>query len=207
MAGTLSFEDALRLVYRRGVLMQEACDKKPGGMASIMGIAEDKVLALCERVAAAGKVGPSNFNCPGQIVISGDKAACEQAATLCEEFDGKAVPLQVAGAFHSQLMCSAAEGLKPELDDCEFKKPTCPVAANVDGGYHGEPASIREALYRQVFNPVRWQACVERMIADGCDTFWEVGPNRVLTGLMRKINRKTKTVNISTADRLKAAKE
>ncbi len=207
LAGSLSFDDALRLVHRRGQLMQEACEKYPGGMVSLMGMDEDKVLALCERVVATGRVGPANFNCPGQIVISGDKAACEAAAKLAEDFDGKAIPLQVAGAFHSELMRSAAEDLKPALADCEFTAPAPRVIANVDAEYHSGADAIREALYRQVFNPVRWQACVERLIADGCEPFWEVGPNRVLTGLMRKINRKTKTINISSVDRLTAAKE
>jgi [acyl-carrier-protein] S-malonyltransferase len=207
LAGAISFEDALKLVYKRGCLMQEACDNNPGGMASVMGMDEEKVLALCERVAAVGRVGPANFNCPGQIVISGDKAACEAAAELVEEFDGKALRLDVAGAFHSELMRSAAEGLRPALAACEFGQPSPRVIANVDAEYHGDPESIRDSLYRQVVNPVRWQAGVERLIADGCDTFWEVGPNRVLTGLMRKINRKVKTINVSSADRLSQAKE
>ena len=207
LAGALSFDDALRLVHRRGQLMQEACEKHPGGMVSLMGMDEDQVLALCERVASSGRVGPANFNCPGQIVISGEQGGCDAAAKLAEEFDGKAIPLKVAGAFHSELMRSAAEGLKPTLADCDIAPPKLRVVANVDGEYHRDPNAIRDALYRQVVNPVRWQACVERLIADGCDLFWEVGPNRVLTGLMRKINRKTKTINISSADHLAAAKE
>lgn len=207
LAGALSFEDALELVYRRGQLMQEACDQNPGGMASLMGMEEEKVLALCERVAEHGRVRPANFNCPGQIVISGDKAACEAAASLAEEYDGKAILLDVAGAFHSELMRSAAEGLRPALEACEFRTPLPLVIANVDAEYHRDPVAIRDSLYRQVVNPVRWQACVERLIADGCDVFWEVGPGRVLTGLMRKINRKVKTINVSTAERLATAKE
>lgn len=207
LADSISFEDALRVVQRRGQLMQEASEKVPGGMVSLMGMDGESVLALCERVADVGKVGPANFNCPGQIVISGDKAACEQAAKLAEEMDGKAIPLQVAGAFHSELMRGAADGLRPMLDESEFRKPAMRVISNVDATYHEKPVAIRDSLYRQVFNPVRWQACVERLIADGCDVFWEVGPNRVLTGLMRKIDRAVKTINISTADRLAAAKE
>jgi len=207
MASSLSFVDALRLVHRRGQLMQEASEKYPGGMVSLMGMDEERVLALCERVADKGRVSPANFNCPGQIVISGDRSACEAAAVLAEEFDGKAIPLKVAGAFHSELMRPAAEGLLPTLEDCEFRRPKVRVIANVNAAYHDEPHTIRELLYRQIFNPVRWQACVERLIADGCDRFREVGPNRVLTGLMRKINRQVKTINISSADSLKAGKE
>jgi [acyl-carrier-protein] S-malonyltransferase len=207
LAGALSFEDTLRLVHRRGQLMQEASEKHPGGMVSLLGMDEERVLALCERVRDKGPIGPANFNCPGQIVISGDQAACDAAAALAEEFDGKAVPLRVAGAFHSELMRSAAEGLRPALDECEFHRPELRVIANVNAEYHREPDEIRELLYRQILNPVRWQACVERLIADGCDLFWEIGPNRVLTGLMRKINRKMKTINVSSLNALAAAKE
>ncbi len=207
LADAVDFEGALRVVQRRGQLMQQACERYPGGMVSLMGLDEQQALDLCERVADAGRVRPANFNCPGQIVISGDKAACEAAAKLAEQFGGKAVPLQVAGAFHSDLMREAAEALRETLAATEFRRPRVAVTANVDGGYHGEPDEIRAKLFQQVHNPVRWQACVERMIADGCDLFWEVGPNRVLTGLMRKINRQVKSINISTAERLEAAKE
>lgn len=207
LAGALSFADALRLVARRGQLMQEACEASAGGMVSLLGIEEERALALCERVAGQGRVRPANFNCPGQIVISGDRAACEAAAALADEFDCRAIPLKVAGAFHSELMCPAAEGLKPALEACSLAAPRVRVVANVDGEYHRDPDSIRESLYRQVINPVRWQACVERMIADGCGAFWEIGPNRHLTGMMRKINRGMKAINISTAESLSAAKE
>jgi [acyl-carrier-protein] S-malonyltransferase len=139
-------------------------------------------------------------------VISGDLAACEAAAALAGEFECRAISLPVAGAFHSELMRSAAEGLKPVLAECAFETPRRPVVANVDASYHRDADSIRESLYRQVVNPVRWQACVERLIADGCERFWEVGPNRHLTGMMRKINRGMKTTNISTATDLVPAK-
>ena len=168
-------------------------------MVSVMGLDEDKALALCEKVAQHGRVRPANFNCPGQIVISGDRAACEAAAAITEEFGGKAIPLKVAGAFHSDLMKPAADGLRPVLEATAFRKPRCRVIANVDAEYHGEPAAIRDSLYRQVFSPVRWEMCVKRLIADGCTTMVEMGPNRVLTGLMRKIDRAAKCVNISTA--------
>lgn len=199
VAGAVSFADALRLVHRRGRLMQEACQKVPGGMVSLIGLVEDKALALCERVAHQGRVGPANFNCPGQIVISGDLAACEAAATLAAEHEGRAIPLKVAGAFHSELMREAADALRETLEATEFTAPKMRVVANVDAEYHRDPAGIRESLYRQVFNPVRWQACVERLIADGAQAFWEIGPNRVLTGLNRKIDRKVNTTNVSKA--------
>jgi [acyl-carrier-protein] S-malonyltransferase len=199
LADSLSFEDALRLVHRRGQLMQQAAESSVGGMVSIMGVDENQVLALCEKVAGSGRVRPANFNCPGQIVISGDRAACDAAAAIAEEFGGKAIPLKVAGAFHSDLMKPAAEGLRPVLESTALRKPRCRVIANVDAEYHAEPAAIRESLYRQVFSPVRWEACVKRLTADGCATFFELGPNRVLTGLMRKIDRGAKCVNISKA--------
>lgn len=199
LADSISFEEALRLVHRRGQLMQEAAEKSVGGMVSVMGLDEDKALALCEKVAQHGRVRPANFNCPGQIVISGDRAACEAAAAITEEFGGKAIPLKVAGAFHSDLMKPAADGLRPVLEATAFRKPRCRVIANVDAAYHNEPATIRDSLYRQVFSPVRWEMCVKRLIADGCTTMVEMGPNRVLTGLMRKIDRSAKSVNISKA--------
>lgn len=204
LAGALSFADALRLVQRRGQLMQQASEAAAGGMVSIMGLDEAQVTQACEQVSSHGTVGPANFNCPGQIVISGDQAACEAILPQIESTGGKAVPLKVAGAFHSALMRPAADGLREALQATPFEAPRCPVVANVDGGYHQDVAAIRDALYRQLFSPVRWQACVERLIADGCDTFWEVGPNRVLTGLMRKINRQVKTTNVSTAKDLAA---
>lgn len=204
LAGAVAFDDALRLVHRRGQLMQQCAEKYPGGMVSLMGMDEDRVLALCERVAPHGRIGPANFNCPGQIVISGDAAACEKAAGLAEEFDGKAIPLKVAGAFHSELMRDAAESLRETLEATEFATPRARVIANVDAEYHSDPAAIRESLYRQVFNPVRWQACVERLIADGAAEFWEIGPNRVLTGLNRKIDRRAKTTNVSKAEHIAA---
>jgi len=205
LAGAVSFEDALRLVHRRGELMQQAAEQHAGAMVSILGLDEEQVLALCKRVAGHGRVRPANYNCPGQIVISGDKPACDAAAALADEFGCRAVPLKVAGAFHSELMRSAADGLRPALEACVFQTPRVPVIANVDAGYHGAPAAIRDSLYRQVVSPVRWQACVERLIADGCTEFWEIGPNRHLAGMMRKINRGMKTLNVGTAGDLSPA--
>ncbi len=199
LSGALSFEDALRLVHRRGQLMQQAAEARLGGMVSLLGMDEGQALALCERVADKGHVRPANFNCPGQIVISGEVPACEAATALAGEFGGKAVPLKVAGAFHSELMRPAADGLRPVLAEAKFSAPAVRVVANVDAAYHTTPDAIRESLYRQVFNPVRWQGCVERLIADGVSEYHEIGPNRVLFGLMRKINRNVRCINLSTA--------
>ncbi len=208
LADAVDFDPALRLVARRGQLMQQASEQNVGGMVSFLGLNdEESALALCERVAQHGHVRPANFNSPGQIVISGDQAACQAAAELADEFSCRAIPLKVAGAFHSVHMQSAADGLRPVLDETEFRTPRVRVVANVDAGYHTDADRIRELLNRQVVNPVRWQACVEKLIADGCDEFWEIGPNRHLTGMMRKINRKVKAVNVSSAETLAAAKE
>ncbi|MBN2448565.1 MAG: ACP S-malonyltransferase [Phycisphaerae bacterium] len=206
LAGALPFEDALQLVQRRGQLMQQAAEQSQGGMVSIMGLDEDKVRELCERVSSHGRVGPANFNCRGQIVISGDQSACEAACARVEDFGGKAIPLKVAGAFHSVLMQPAADALCEPLDKADFATPNCRVVANVDAEYHQGPDTIRVALCRQVTHPVRWQMCIERLIADGCDQFWEVGPNRVLTGLMRKIDRSVDMTNISTVADLSPGK-
>ena len=199
LAGSVPFDAALRLVQRRGQLMQQAAQRSPGGMVSIMGLTEEQVLAVCERVAESGRVGPANFNCPGQIVISGDKAACAAAVRAAEETGGRAIPLDVAGAFHSELMRPAAEELREALRATEFVAPRLRVISNVNADYHAGPDEIRDWLYRQVVNPVRWQECVQRLIADGCQEFWEIGPKRVLAGLLRKIDRNAKAVNIGKA--------
>lgn len=202
LAGALAFADALKLVHKRGQLMQQACEAQPSGMVSLLGADEDKALALCEAVASHGVIGPANFNCPGQIVISGAKAACDAAVEAAGDHGVRAVTLPVAGAFHSELMRPAADGLKPVLDATEFAPLNMRVIANVNADYHAAAASIRDSLYRQVFNPVLWQGCVQRMIADGCGEFFEIGPNRHLTGMLKKIDRKLPATNISKLEHI-----
>jgi [acyl-carrier-protein] S-malonyltransferase len=138
-------------------------------------------------------------------VVSGEKAGCDAVVAAADEFGCRAVPLKVAGAFHSDIMRSAADGLRPLLAACRFERPGVRVISNVDATYHEDADRIREWLYRQTFNPVRWQACVERMFADGCGEFWEIGPGRTLTSMMRKINRQAATTNISAAGDLQPA--
>ncbi len=198
LAGWLSFEEGLALVAERGRLMQAAADNTPGGMVSLIGLDEAAAEMLCREAAGGQVLTPANFNCPGQIVISGDKAACERAVSLADAHVAKAVPLAVAGAFHSDLMQSAVEGLERALLRAKITPGRIPVVSNVSAGYHGDPDRVRRLLREQVAKPTRWQACVERLIADGFDRFVEVGPGRVLTGLMRKIDRSVQAVNYAS---------
>jgi [acyl-carrier-protein] S-malonyltransferase len=206
VAGALAFEDALRLVRRRGQLMQEASLASPSGMVSLLGADEMTAQRLCDKARREGEVlRPANFNCPGQVVISGSRSACERAAEMAGEFDCRPHVLPVAGAFHSALMAPAAEGLKAVLAETEFSTPKIPVIANVNAEYHGQAEEIRESLARQVTEPILWQRCVERMIKEGCDCFVEVGPGRVLTGLMRKINRNMTAITGNSAGAIEPA--
>ncbi len=200
IAGAISFDECLHLVQRRGLLMQQAAVARPSGMVSLVGADNEKAESICEKARGDDVLTPANFNCPGQIVIAGNKAACERAVSAADELGLRAVPLAVAGAFHSAIMAPAADGLREHLDRTPISKPKLPVISNVDATYHGEPGEIRASLVRQLTQPVMWQQCIERMAADGADRFVEFGPGRILTGLMRKINRSFTAVNISTVE-------
>jgi [acyl-carrier-protein] S-malonyltransferase len=149
---------------------------------------------------------PVNFNCPGQIAISGTKTACERAEKLAEKYGAmKAVRLEVAGAFHTEMMMPAAKGLAIALDDTQIAGPhSVKTVANINAEYYKSASQIREGLTKQLTQAILWQKCVERLTADGVDTFYEIGPGKVLTGLMRRINRKANIINISGAESLKA---
>lgn len=201
-AGSVSFEDGLRLVQRRGELMQAAALAVPSGMVTAMGLDEAACEDICRQAREFGVIQPANFNCPGQIVLSGAKAACEAAARLIEAAGGRAIPLKVAGAFHSALMQPAAEGLSRELGITHFEVPRVPVISNVNCQPHRDSVTIRQWLTDQLTQPVRWQASMEKLIREGVERFIEIGPGRVLSGLMRKIARQAVMVNISTADSL-----
>lgn len=198
-SGSVAFEDALRLVKRRGELMQAAAQAAPSGMVSIMGLEPARVEELCQAASSEGVIRPANFNCPGQIVVSGAKAACERIVGLTEAAGGRAIPLKVAGAFHSPFMQSAADGLARVLAETRFEPPRMPVIANVNCEPHQSCDSIRSWLTDQLTQPVRWQASIERLIGEGVEQFVEIGPGRVLSGLLKKIARKTPITNISTA--------
>ncbi len=201
-AGSLSFQDALRLVQRRGQLMQAAAEANPGGMVSVMGLDVEQVETVCRQASERGPIQPANFNCPGQVVVSGARAACEAITALVEAAGGRAVPLKVAGAFHSPLMAPAAEGLARMLESVPLEPPAVPVIANVNCQPHRDPDTIRRWLAEQLTSPVRWQASMERLLAEGVHEFIEIGPGRILSGLMKKIDRKVPVVSIGAAETL-----
>jgi len=201
-AGLISFDDCLILVQERGRAMQAAAGAARGGMVSIIGLDEGQVRQLCERARAGGILEPVNFNCPGQIVVSGDSAACRRAEKLAAEFGAiKAVGLDVAGAFHTRLMAPAAEALKQAVDKTRIAEPAgIKTLANINAEYYQSAADIAAGLVKQLTSPILWQKCIERLLADGVEQFYEIGPGRVLTSLLRRISRKTKVTNLSTLE-------
>ncbi len=187
-ADSLDFEDALRVVRRRGELMAGSGDERPGGMAAIMGLDPVAVEELCASVEE-GTVVPSNFNAPGQIVISGDAAAVERAQDLASEAGSRAIPLNVSGAFHSPLMDVAREGLGEALRNVEIRDPRFPVVANASAEPVTDSNAARDYLVAQLTSPVRWVDGVRAMMEYEPDRWLEVGPGRVLAGLLRRIDR------------------
>ncbi len=204
-AGLMSFEDGLRLVQKRGQAMQAAADTSEGAMVSIIGLDEETVRRLCEEAGEGEILEPVNFNCPGQIVISGDKKACRIAKELAIKCGAiKVVRLEVAGAFHTRMMSGAAEALGEALARCEIAEPArTRTIANITAEYYQTSENIKEGLVKQLTCPILWQKCMERLLADGIETFYEIGPGRVLTGLMRRIDRKKKVNNLSSLQALK----
>ena len=191
-AGALSFENGLKLVYARAMAMQKACEVQPSTMAAIIGLPDEKVLEVCDEVSKMGKgiCVPANFNNPGQLVISGDIDAINEA---CEQLKAagakRALPLKVGGAFHSPLMQPAKDELQAAIEKTEFNAPKCPVYQNVDGKPHTDPAEIKQNLIAQLTSSVRWTQSVQNMIADGADDFTECGPGKALRGMIAKINK------------------
>lgn len=188
-SGTLTFEDGLKLVYARAMAMQKACETRPSTMAAILGLADEAIEEVCKGISEEGDiVVAANYNCPGQVVISGSiegiKLACEK---LIEAGAKRALPLSVGGAFHSPLMNPAKVELAAAIEGTEFHTPQCPVYQNVDALPHTDPEEIKANLIAQLTAPVRWTQSVRNMIADGAESFTECGPGNVLTGLIRKI--------------------
>ena len=190
-AGALSFEDGLRLVYARAMAMQKACEAAPSTMAAIIGVPDEKVEEICAEVNREGHVCvPANFNCPGQLVISGNVEAINEACEKLKAAGAKrALPLKVGGAFHSPLMQPAKDELQAAIEKTEFKAPTCPVYQNVDGMPHTDPAEIKTNLIAQLTSSVKWTKCVQSMIADGADDFTECGPGKALQGMIGRIDK------------------
>ncbi len=187
-AGALSFEEGLKLVLKRAHAMQKACELRPSTMAAVLALPDDKVEALCAEIDDV--VAPANYNCPGQVVISGTMEGIDAACEKMLAADAKrAMKLKVGGAFHSPLMQPAQEELAEAIAEAEFSTPVCPVYQNVDGKPHTDPEEIKANLIKQLTAPVRWTYDVEAMIADGADEFIELGPGAVLQGLVKKINR------------------
>ena len=190
-AGALSFEDGLKLVYARAMAMQKACEAAPSTMAAIIALADEKIEEICTQVTAEGNVCvAANFNCPGQVVISGSMEGIEKACELMKAAGAKrALPLKVGGAFHSPLMDPAKVELEAAIKATEFHAPKCPVYQNVDARPHTEPEEIKANLVAQLTASVRWTQTVQNMIADGADEFTECGPGAVLQGLIKKIDK------------------
>lgn len=193
--GALSFEDALKLVSQRAKAMQKACEINPSTMAAILGMEDKAVEDLCSSIDEV--VVAANYNCPGQLVISGSNKGIEAACEKAKEAGAKrALPLPVGGAFHSPLMEPAREELAQAIADTSFNKPACPVYQNVNAKPSADVAVIKENLIAQLTSPVRWTQTVQNMVADGATTFVESGPGKVLQGLVKKISRETEVMSI-----------
>ena len=191
-AGAIDWEDGLRLVSQRAQAMQEACEIVPGTMAAVLGMPDDKVAEVCDSVEDV--VVAANFNCPGQVVISGSQSGVEQACKALKEAGAKrALKLPVGGAFHSPLMQPAAQHLEKAIMETIFRAPMCPVYQNVSAKGETDPATIQHLVLAQLTSPVRWTQSVQQMIADGATHFYEFGPGDVLKGLIRKINSEVTT--------------
>ncbi len=196
-SGAIDFENGLRLVRKRGEFMHQAATEHPGGMAAIIGLDISRVEKICEKASSVGIIVIANLNSPGQVVISGEKRGIDEAVKMAEEAGAKrAIPLKVSGAWHSPLMESAKEKLTQEIERTDFVDPKIPLVANVSADYVRDAGSIKKALIDQVCGIVRWENSMKRIIGDGFDTFIEVGPGKVLSGLLKRINREVRVLNV-----------
>ena len=196
-AGSLSFEDGLRVVKVRGESMQQAAEMVPSGMLSVIGLDVEKTQAVCDQASDAGKVWIANYLCPGNLTLSGHAAGLEKAAGLASEAGAMMTKaLAVAGAFHTEIMAPAVEPLQAVFDEVQFNPPRIPVICNVDAQPHEDPKEIRDLLLKQALNPVRWEDSMRYLLDEDFVTFLELGPGRVLAGLMKRIKRKTNFVNV-----------
>lgn len=198
-SGAMSFADGLRVVQCRGEAMQAAADATPSGMVSILMMEREQVASLCQEASDAGKIQIANLLCPGNIVVSGENLACEKIAELAEAAGGRAVPLAVAGAFHTEIMEPADQQLAAALSDVEIAEPELPVISNVTAEPHKTADQMRELLVRQVVSPVLWEDSVRYLLEQGVTEFYEIGPGTVLRGLLKRINRKTPCTSIDAS--------
>jgi [acyl-carrier-protein] S-malonyltransferase len=189
-SGAMSFEDGLRVVQRRGQAMQDASDATPSGMVSALLLDLEKVRAIRDEASQLGTIEIANYLCPGNIVLSGENAACERAVELIEEAGGKPVPLPVAGAFHTDIMKPADTKLAEALTGVALRSPEIPVVSNVDAQTHDDPERLAEILVEQVLSPVRWEDSMRYLLDQDVEEFYEIGPGRVLSGLLKRIFRK-----------------
>lgn len=202
-AGTISLMDAAAVLKKRGKYMQEAVPIGVGTMAAILGLKDNDVIECCKNAAGHGIVDPVNFNCPGQVVIAGEVKAVERAIELCKEKGAKrAMLLAVSAPFHSSLLKPAGEKLAIELEKIKFNKMNLPVVANVNAQYINDCSLVKELLIKQVSSPVLWEKSVRTMIDDGVDTFVEIGPGKVLSGFVKKINKEVRSFNVDDLDSL-----
>jgi [acyl-carrier-protein] S-malonyltransferase len=194
-AGVMTFDEGLRVVQARGQAMQDASDAQPSGMVSILGLERNKIEQLCSDARAEGEVLQiANLLGPGNIVVSGHKGACQRVTDLATKAGAmKTIPLAVAGAFHTPLMEPAVQRLAAALGSVSLHKPRIPVISNVDAAAHDDPAEIRELLVKQVVAPVLWEDSLRKMLSHGHGPFWEIGPGRVLRGLLKRIDRKAES--------------
>ena len=196
-AGAMSFEDGVRVVKVRGEAMQAAADAVASGMVSALLLDREKVAEVCQGAGAAGRIWIANYLCPGNTVLSGEKGACTLAAELIEKASGKPIPLAVAGAFHTPIMESACEKLADVLKSVTIVSPRIPVVSNVDAKVHQDLEDIRGVLVRQVTQPVLWEDSIRWLLAQGAGPFFEVGPGKVLKGLMKRIDRKVECESVN----------
>lgn len=197
-AGAMSFEDGLRVVRTRGEAMQAAADATPSAMASVLGMDVDKLKEAVAEASSLGVVRIANFLCPGNLVVSGTKEAVARARELAQTAGAlQTVPLAVAGAFHTELMKPADEALAKALATVEIHPPRIPVISNVDAQAHSDPNEIRDILVRQVLSQVRWEESMRRLLSEGCDKFYELGPGRVLASLLRRIQRRVDLTSVT----------
>ncbi len=205
-AGTFGFEDGLRIVKTRGILMKNSGTIAQGTMAALIGLTKEQVIEICNKASADGVVQAANFNCPGQIVISGEVKAIESAIKIAKDapYNCKiAKKLEVSGAFHSELMRTADKDLRDALDNMQLNEPSIPVYNNTTGEPLKDTDNIRKALKEQLTSPVLWELSVLNMIRDGVSKFYEIGSGKVLTGLIKKISPDVETINISCLEDLK----